>query len=149
MTQPVWQYVHDSHVSDDGGGFVYIDTTGAYAPELEILETNYDGDGWLAYRVVLEQFQLVGDCIVPTGYDPSWPEPVHSYEPFWAEVLPAIEQCYGQAIKAALLGADVRERAWAYECLADYCGADLFDHEPARILNCDDLAQRYHRGELG
>ena len=60
--QPVWKKVGtvgDINPLDYDGGFVYVDTTGVYPPEMEYIEVQSMCDGredgpWKVYRVVLD-----------------------------------------------------------------------------------------------
>lgn len=72
MSQPKWKFVAnlgDADPIENGGAFVFIDETGAYPPEIEILEEPAEDDGpkhWKVYRFPLENCTFASDIEPPT-----------------------------------------------------------------------------------
>lgn len=108
--QPDWKLVGavgDVNPIDHGGGFIYEDTTGVYAAELEYIEPDEQYEDrygnatrWTVYRFEIPQLKRISrttpatspyrdlhheppftwDCLVPLNYDATWPHPSDDYD---------------------------------------------------------------------
>lgn len=72
MSQPQWKFVAnlgDADPIENGGAFVFIDETGVYPPEVEILEEPAEDNGpkhWHVYRFSLDHCTFASDIEPPT-----------------------------------------------------------------------------------
>lgn len=91
MSQPKWKCVAnlgDVNPIDHGACLVFIDETGVYPPEMELIEPPYDdSDGektWRVYRVVCEPCAYVDGILSDNPYHPD--------EPAWFAGTPAMRE---------------------------------------------------------
>lgn len=124
--QPKWKAI--GHVGDIdpisyGGGFVYEDSTGVYCPEIAYFEPATD-ETWhklegnspvSVYRILIER-------------DPT--------REWWYEKLADVATYCGQPLETmqALAGGTTMERAYVYESLIHYFGAEEFDYYPTQTI---------------
>lgn len=166
MSQPNWEFVTnlgDASPLDSGGLFLYRDITGVYGFEMERLERDGEEDGdendpparWLVHRVCLDRQKLVRHetsvYLVPHSYNAeTYPHAVSSYPEWYVDSLDSIAATMGTSrveLETALCSEDGAQRAWAYQCLADYHGWENFDSEPL-TLSLEEVEERYIKGEL-
>jgi hypothetical protein len=142
--QPEWELVGtigDRNPVEYGGGYVFRDKTGVYAPELEYvqpIECDDGSAGVFAYRVVLEKHNHYLGILSDNPYHPE-------LSVWYADKLDGVcKTCDGDRDEMIgnLCGDDPVARAWAYETLADYFGWDEFDHYPL-TLTADEAEKRY------
>lgn len=155
--QPSWKFVDnlgDATPLDYGGYFVYVDTTGVYGPEAELLEEPEGGNVYTVRRILLERCKQVeaGDrvLLVPFKYDDTWPHPVESYDEWFSSDLREVADCVGMPVaelRDMLCSDDPLKRADAYRAIGDYHGWDNLDEYPL-ILTEDEVRSRYKQGEL-
>lgn len=147
--QPVWKYV--GHVGDVdpvsyGGGLVFVDTTGVYAPEMVYFEPASD-DEWkdkgdaaelTVYRFPLDpprfktltetgkQTHMFARELPASERGKTW----EWYNEWFVRDLASVAESAGQswlALARALMSKNAMQRAWAYETLLQYHGAHEFD----------------------
>jgi hypothetical protein len=153
--QPDWELVGTIGDVDPlgyGGGFVFRDKTGVYAPEIEYVEPEErHGDVGFSppdsreavtsvtvYRVVLEPHTYVNGILSDNPYHPALPV-------WYADDLDSICEscdCDRDELIAALCGDDPMAKAGAYESLASYWGWHEFDHY-ALVLTPSEAEERY------
>lgn len=152
--QPDWELVGTIGDVDPlgyGGGFVFRDKTGVYAPEIEYVEPNGDGgsrddvQSVTVYRVILEP-HTYGH---PHGIDGVLSDnKYHPESPVWyAKELDSVCEscdCDRDELIAALCGNDPVAKAGAYETLASYFGWDEFDNYPLN-LTPSEAEERYNQ----
>lgn len=136
--QPNWKCI--GHVGDvdpiaHGGGFVYVDETGVYGPEMTWFEPAPDEE-WhktegktplQVYRILLE------------------PQPENEW---WHERLPEVARSCGVTAADMLrpFGNGSLGRAFVYMNLIQHFGAEEFDQEPATTT--EDEAYAKYAGEM-
>jgi hypothetical protein len=124
MSQPKWKPI--GHIGDvdpiaHGGGFVYEDQTGVYAPEMAWFEPSPD-EQWhrlqgntplSVYRILIER-------------DPA--------SEWWYERLDEVARFCGRSIEDAqrLANGNIIERAFLYDALIHYFGTENFDSYPTQ-----------------
>jgi hypothetical protein len=167
--QPSWKCI--GHVGDcdpiaHGGGFIYIDTTGVYGPEMTWFEPAPDDD-WhktegatplQVYRLMLEpprfktfkkyigadgreyvnyQRALMND---PAQRDVSW----YWAKEWWVKSLPDVASSCGQSQLRYLrdvVSKDPMRRAHVYVDMIGYHGPDNFDSYPVTMTEDEAYAQ--------
>jgi hypothetical protein len=168
--QPKWSCIANLGDSDPinyGGAFVYIDLTGVYAPELEILEEPCFGGfddkpqtDWTVYRICLEPHTFTAEnengervnCNPHSAKGVLSDNQFHKDYPVWyAKDLDGICNSVG-AVSADLImrfcSEDAVVRALAYLNVIGYYGAHEFDLYPLNLgRNASRVAFRY-RSEL-
>lgn len=163
--QPKWFCVANLGDADPinyGGAFVYVDLTGVYDPELEILrEPIFSGpddkpqDDWRVYRVCLESHTYTAENAKGerVTVDPSMPGVLsdNAYHPecaaWYSDTLADIAYtvgCEPSDLIARFCSDDPIMRASAYlDAIARY-GAFEFDHYPIELgRNASRVAFRY------
>ncbi len=134
MTQPTWRLEWATDCTA-----LYVDTTGVYTPELEVLEHIYDADpseNHEVYRACLDRCKVIDGHLVSAKYEPTWPHPLPSYVEWFAKDLASVAQSMGREEKDIIDGlcsADPSARAGAYQDIAGYHGWMNFDGYPLRI----------------
>lgn len=154
--QPVWKIVGrigDVDPISHGGGFVYQDETGVYAPELVLIEPASDEE-WERdkdsakcdiYRLCLEPHTYI-DGILSDN-------PFHKdFSVWYADKIDAVADSSGltsEDLRAGLLSDSPVERAHAYRDLIGHFGAHEFDSYPETMTEREakerfkaELAQR-------
>ncbi len=159
MSQPEWQYVCTIGDRDPiafGGGFVYKDLTGVYAPELVYFEPGSDED-WhktegetplQAYRLCLDppRFKTLIHGNYKSDFTPaergkSW----NWYNEWFVSDLPSIASSAGTTactLLRRLFSKEPRRRAWAYYDIIGHRGAYQFDQYPVTMTE-DEAYARY------
>ena len=121
--QPNWKAI--GHVGDIdpiayGGGFVYEDKTGVYCPEMIYFEPS-DSDTWhkLEGKSPVQVFRVLIERDSPREW--------------WYAKLGDVARSYGQSLEEmqALANGTTMERAYVYETLIGYFGAEEFDSQPS------------------
>ncbi len=149
--QPVWKYIAnlgDATPLEYGGLFVYVDTTGVYPPEAELLiEPEGDIDSpkarWEVRRFILENCTYQNGILSDNQFHPDYPvwfsKDIDSLAPF-------IGMSQDELI-ALFVSADPCERAHAWRAIGDYFGFDNLDDYPNRYTR-EEIEARYTDGEL-
>lgn len=149
-TQPRWRMVAnlgDVNPIEYGGFFVYVDQTGAYRPEAELLlEPDEDNgiSGWTVYRFTLE------DCSYTNGVlSDNW---AHQEMPAWfADSLESIASFISSdvdTLRQGFLSDDPIARAWSWRAVGDYHGFDNLDSYPLTFAKKSDLPRRFTRAKV-
>lgn len=136
MTQPRWSLVAnlgDVSPIEHGGAFVFVDTTGEHAPELEIWE-EIEADGGApalvqVSRITLEPHTYQNGALSDNPYHPDKPT-------WYARDLSGVASCVGMTTKelrGLLCSEDPIERANGYRALIDYFSLDNFDQYPRTL----------------
>ena len=77
--QPVWKLlanIGDVHPIEYGGYFVFVDETGVYPPEAELLispDSDDAPEGWVAYRFILDPCTYVDGILSDNHFHPELP----------------------------------------------------------------------------
>lgn len=148
MSQPNWKIigqVGDINPVGYGGGWVLVDTTGVYDPELEY----YEPDLECAYRFSLEQ-----QAVSPSGFllsartygnQAALPCPIDQYESWFSEnldqVASTIDLPVDELIKL-LCSDDPMDLAAGYQALVMFYGWEEFDGYPLELTQ-DEAEARY------
>jgi hypothetical protein len=131
--QPHWRMLDnlgDVNPVDYGGFFVYVDRTGVYAPEVELLESPDSDDapeGWDVYRACIEK-------------DPT--------RQWWYDRLSEVAVSHGMELselQRMATSADTLARAMVYQCLFSHFGAHEFDSYPNHYAKRSHLPRRIRR----
>lgn len=140
--QPEWELVGtigDRNPVEYGGGYVFRDKTGVYAPEVEWIEPYDDSvPSVMVYRVPMERHTYVDGILSDNPYHPD-------KAVWYADDLQFVCRycgCDCDELIGNLCGDDPVARAWAYETLASYHGWHEFDHYPLG-LTADEAERRY------
>lgn len=123
--QPHWEYYSsygDVDMVTHGGAFVMIDTTGAYRPELVVIERP---KGWTLHRICMKKHTFENGVLSDNQLHPS--------HPAWYA-----EQCNKEVV-AALCSEDIDRMALAYLDLVGYWGAENFDQYPLSLSKEEEL----------
>lgn len=133
--QPKWRMVAnlgDVNPFDYGGFFVYVDTTGVYAPEAELLSdpfTDDDSGTYSVHRFILEPCTYVDGVLSDNPFHPG-------LAAWFADSLPEVASYQGTTELELLNGfcSDVpTKRAWAWRCVGDYHGFENLDSYPLSL----------------
>lgn len=161
MTQPAWKYetnLGDASPLEHGGKFLYVDATGVYPPELEVLEEPCEDDKketYTIYRFSIDQCKIAEvdgrKILIPFGYDANWPHPVEDYEEWFSRDLDGVAAFTGEDIdklRENFCSDDIKLRAMVHIDLGQYYGFSELDHCPSQ-LTWEEVKERYKNGELG
>lgn len=153
--QPIWEFVAnlgDATPLDSGGLFLYRDSTGQYAPELERLETD-NGTRYEIHRVTLEKCACLDGRRVTHDRDFARADPL-TYEEWFSKSLADVARSMGMALHDLikdLRSDDIVERARGYQAIYDYHGWIEGDQYPATMTRAE-VEARYatvpKRGQL-
>ncbi len=143
-TQPSWKIVSnmgDRNPIDHGGYFVYVDETGTYDPEAELLVTYGEnvGNQWTVFRFSLERCTCLNGILSDNKYHPDYPA-------WFAKDLTSVAETHGQALDELVLmlcSEDPKERARAYESIGNYHGFENFDSYPLTFTDRAEVEARY------
>jgi hypothetical protein len=152
----------DSSPLEYGGYFLYRQENGDFEAEKLDEPTECELDDpearWTVRRVCLDRCKLqrsedgASVYLVSFKYDPAtYSHPLPQYEAWFAKHLSAVASYIGstrEALEEQLCSADGRERALAYQAIADTEGWDNFDSYPLE-LSLEEVEIRYVKGELG
>ena len=140
--QPEWECIAnigDANPIDHGGKFILVDKTGRYAPEMEVLEKEYNrSNSWMVWRFIMEPHTYIRGVLSDNPYHPD--------KPVWyADDIKSVAETCGMtplALINALCSHDARERAEGYYCLFTCLSADNFDSYPL-TLDREEVEERY------
>jgi hypothetical protein len=153
MSQPKWSCVANLGDSIEyGSAFVYVDTTGVYDPEMEMVEPPCDDDPkgpYMIYRVCLEPHTFRGGVLSDNSFHPAHPAWYwYGTGDKWHKpgLLDVCESC--DNLQADLIGllcnTDPIKRAAGYQILISYYGLSEFDSYPVDLgNNLSRVAFRY------
>ena len=157
-SQPKWKLLAnlgDASPIEHGGYFVYVDRTGVYAPEAEILYP-CDDDGapghWTVYRFSLEQCKTVEDAethklyLVSAKYAPDWPHAVSQYDEWFHRDLAQVAAYAGMTLaelRAMFCSDNPLERAHGYRAIGEYYGFENLDNYPLTFAKRSEVTKRY------
>ena len=160
--QPVWKFIAnlgDAHPIKYGGLFVYVDETGVYPPEAELLvepsdeewhdddRKEFEADGkphestlrWKVYRFILEPCTYINGILSDNKFHPNHPA-------WFAKYLHLIASSSGQpddrAFISMFLSDDPCERAWAWRAVGEYHGWENLDSYPLTLTR-EEVNERY------
>jgi len=144
MSQPQWKFVAqlgDVDPIEHGGYFIFVDETGVYAPEAELLEVIEEGDeiSWEVRRFILEPCTYIDGILSDNKFHPQYPawfatpEPEKAKRPQDTTYLSNIASCQGLAVEELIkqfCSTDPIQRAWAYRAVGEYHGFANLDEYP-------------------
>lgn len=147
MSQPERKLVAnlgDVNPIDYGAMFVFTDSTGAYPPEMEILEVDSIDDDdetgqWTVYRMALEPCTFTGGILSDNRYHPD-------HSAWFADRIDNVADSCGiepAELVAGLCSADPVKLATAYGALVGYFGPHEFDSYPLQFTDRAELESRY------
>ena len=155
MSQPTWKHVGSIGDKDPiayGGGFVYIDTTGVYAPEMVWFEPGTD-EQWhktegatklQAYRFVLEPPRF--KTLRGGQWDTTKPENMVWHNEWFVKDLASVATSCGHGshmyLLRGLLSKDPMQRARAYWDILGYFCVHEFDSYPVEMTE-DEAYSRF------
>jgi len=160
MSQPNWKYIAnlgDANPIDHGGFFVYIDETGVYDPEVELLgviEENDCGEAsrWVVYRFSLERCTFEDGILSNNKFHKdhaAWfaePECKRAERPQDTTYLSKVAECMGmdlETLQTLFCSDNPIERAEAYRCVGEYHGFGNLDSYPLTLTDGTEVEQRY------
>lgn len=131
MTQPKWKCVAnlgDVNPIEYGGLFVFVDETGVYPPEIELVDPPCEGqrNQWEVRRGVCEPCTYTNGVLSDNRFHPD-------KEAWFADDLRGIADSMGwekEELICALCSPEAIDRASAWKCIADYFGWDNLDSYP-------------------
>ena len=147
MSQPTWKLIAnlgDSSPLDYGGRFVFVDETGVYSPEVEVVELTDETDGaeqWETRRYPLDRCTYVSGVLSDN--------PFHPDHAAWfagsIEQIAATSGTDAASLIADLCGDSATARALAYAAIEQYHGVENFDSYPNQWTTAEraKLEQRY------
>jgi hypothetical protein len=141
--QPVWSLVSnlgDASPIAYGGYFVYVDSTGVYPPEAELLVSPEDdaAEAWKVRRFILEPCTFVNGILSDNPFHPECPV-------WFADKLASMADLFGtteEGLRALFLSADPVERAQAWRMVGEYFGFEELDRYPLRLTRAE-VEKRY------
>lgn len=144
MSQPVWQLVAqlgDMNPTEYGGYWIFEDTSGAYAPEGEILilddEDSEESSGEV-FRFIMENCTYQNGILSDNKFHPS-----HSV--WFGDELDSLSSFYGQSsaeLIEAFTSSDPIKRAFAWRAVGEYFGFYELDSYPLRLSRAE-IVERY------
>lgn len=156
--QPNWKFVEnlgDASPIEHGGAFLYVDTTGVYPPEVEMLFAPYEDpedeskEAWEVRRFIIEPCTYVDGILSDNKYRPghsAWF--AKSYNPDRTQDGPggleSMSSSLGVSKKELVemfLG-NLYERAQAWINVGQHYGFDNFDEYPLRFTK-EAVEERY------
>ena len=158
MAQPIWKYldnIGDENPIENGGFFIFEDTTGVYAPEAEVWD-EIDG---LAYRFSLDQLVYVHVETEGEKHDKLmtkriWdmvnngerlPYPALTYDEWFTDTVLQLDdqQTLGDtSIVSLLTSKSSIERAIGYREIGLYWGYENLDGYPLHLTD-EEAEERY------
>jgi len=142
MSQPKWRLranIGDVNPIDHGGKFVYVDSTGVYDPEMEILEPIDDGgsEHWEIHRFSLERCTFENGVLSDNQFHPD-------HAAWFADDIDRVKSCCDhETIIEDLCSGDPVARAFAYNSITVYFGAHEFDQYPLKFTSRSEIRKRY------
>lgn len=146
MSQPKWKCVGqlgDASPTEYGGAWVFVDETGVYPPEVEILECPDSDDSkepYTVYRVVLGPHTYIKGILSANRFHPD-------HQVWYANELNQICLCVDWKVKEIIecfCSDDALKRYEAYRAVAAYYGWREFDHYPLTLTK-REVSARYRR----
>jgi hypothetical protein len=141
--QPKWKCVAqlgDAHPLEYGGIWIFVDTTGVYEPECEVLECPDDENGtYYVRRFTLEDCTYINGVLSDNKFHPDKPA-------WFADGLEKLGSFIGAdptQLIAWFLSPDPCERQIAWMAIYYYYGAAELDSYPL-VLAQADIRRRYH-----
>lgn len=141
--QPNWKFItnlDDCNPLDHGGLFVYEDTTGVYAPEMELLQPlSEDPEEWEVRRAILEPCTFTNGILSDNKFHPDKPA-------WFADKLESLASTMGTTVEQMIedfTSDNAIARANAWRCVGDYFGWDNLDSYPLRFSDRAELEERY------
>jgi hypothetical protein len=145
--QPVWKCIAnlgDVNYLEYGGRLVFIDETGVYPPEVEVIQEPCDGDAhFTVHRFIVEPCTYVAGILSDNRFHPTMPA-------WFADDLESMARYAGRTVAdliAMFLSDKVEERAEAWLIVGDYHGFDNLDSYPLRLTR-KEATRRYRRLEI-
>ena len=134
--QPTWKL--SANLGDDnpleGGGLLYEDATGVYAPELILIHESDEPGQYSVSRFCC-------DLCYPIGAKGVSDNRFHQDRPAWfSDKLASVEAYCGSdagTLRASLCDVNPVARALGYLCLAYYFGAFEFDQYPIHMTEAE------------
>jgi len=158
--QPKWRRIAnlgDVNPVEYGGFFVYVDTTGVYPPEAELLQSpdsDDDGIGWTIYRFPLERCTFIDGVLSDNQFHPqhsAWfatPEAERANRPqdtcYLSNVAESADYPVEEII-ADFCSPDPLKLANAYRAIGEYHGFENFDSYPQHYAKRSELPRRIRR----
>ena len=139
MSQPISKLVGqlgDATPTEYGGYWVFVDETGVYAPEGELLEVDDETGRGTVWRFVLEDCTFIDGILSDNKYHPNKPA-------WFADKLDSIAR-YNDIpnLIERLASTDPLDRARGWRAIGDYCGFENLDSYPLE-LSRREVKQRY------
>lgn len=154
--QPKWKLlgtVGDVNPLDHSGGFVFVDETGVYDPEIEWIEPEGENEygepiRWKVYRWSLEKCTYQNGILSDNPYHPDYPawfakpESERKHRPqdttYLLDICKTMDVSE-KTIISNLCGDDIMARANAYLDIARYHGMDNFDEYRLSFSDREEL----------
>ncbi len=141
--QPEWKLVAqlgDANPIEYGGYFVYVDETGVYPPEAELLDAPDcdEKQRWNVYRFILEPCTFINGILSDNRFHPDKPA-------WFADRLHAVAGYCDfdmEEMISALTGNDIKAKAWAWKAIGEYHGMNNLDDYPL-TFNRAEVEARY------
>jgi hypothetical protein len=154
MSQPQWKLVAnlgDVTYLNYGGFFVYVDETGVYPAEAEVLvvdnEHEIDDESltYTVYRFALTKCTLVNGVLSDNPYHPdmsAWfaNDETEKESRIMSTCLSSVSRCLNRTVEHFALdfcSDDIIVRAIAYREVAEYHGYDEFDQYPLKLTRAE------------
>lgn len=161
MQYPKWKYIGnlgDVTPLEHGGKFVYIDETGEYSPEIEILDNEIEENGcYVIHRFALDRMQTVtieGEVYLLFAEFKEIKEEsektIRNLAEWFSDKIVQVCDYAGINVEefyTDICSDDVLKRARCYISIGEYMGYDNFGFYPKR-LTLSQVKKRYTNGEL-
>lgn len=161
MSRPQWKLVAnpgDTSPLIHGGYFIYVDETGVYQPEAELVECPCDDIDlyspkarWTVYRFILEPCTYSNGILSDNPFHPelpAWfatPEALHVERPQDTTYLSRVANTCGIPLGeliADFCSKDPIKLAAAYRAVGEYHGFDNLDQDPLELTR-KEINKRY------
>jgi len=139
MSQPIWKciaQIGDINPLDYDGLWVFVDTTGVYAPEMEL----FIADTREVYRAILEDCTFKNGILSDNKFHPELPV-------WFADKLESVASFIGTDSLDLLnqfVSSDPVERAFAWRAIGDYFGWLNLDSYPLTLTK-KEAKRRYNK----
>ena len=142
-SQPKWKCVGtlgDINPVEHGGAFIFVDTTGVYEAEIEVVEPT-EKKIWV-YRYTLKQCTYKNGILSDNIYHPE-------VEVWFAHYIDSVSAFVGNyPLIDMLCSDDVLERATAYSAMVSYHGIANFDPSGLGVLTPSQAKNRYSKKQF-
>lgn len=146
--------VGDVNPIDHCGGFIYIDETGVYPPEVEYIEAPCDDEKgpWRIYRFILEPCTWINGILSDNKFHPDKPawfaktEEERKERPQDTTYLKNIADFMGMEspeLVDLFISDDPQDRATAWMAIGEYHGFENLDSYPLIFTNRAEVEARY------